>query len=739
MTAEYPRINLPKGTAVLLDGREYIVDERRDAKVLFRPRVGDAFQVLADGDIARLFYAGRLVTVGAADRFQAVEELLARQRVSLEAVPEKYRKKVERRLAYIAAARERRLAGLDLPGAIGAKAKERNDANPPSVRAVQKWCTLLYAAGGDARALLPRCALPRKRRRRLHPLVDRLMAEYIDRYYLTLDQRPLQEVHGFLATALGDERKKYPDIAHLLVAPHLATLARYVAELDPYHVMARRLGERAADLHFRIKNRGPRYTRPLEAVYVDSTKIDVFPLDEHGRVCERPWLTLVLDAYSRCVAGFYLGPDEPSWMTVMQALRNAIAPKDYVRILYPGIRTEWSCFGRPERIICDTGTEHFNAAMPLAMQALGADVEFTPAGKPWYRGMVERVFRTINDGLWHSLHGTTRSNLRDEDEARAIANASHTINDLRWLLHKFIIDVYHNSVHRELGAPPLRIWQEGCRTFGVRPPPSEEQLTILLAKTRPCRLQHYGIDLFGQIYRSPELSVLMPADATSCDVTVKYDPSDISKIWVLDAARRRFIPALADDQEYTRFLSEEQNKRLRAEVRQRSGGECTADDLHRAKAELFHDYLNARQPKGRLFRLKSVRSIYNMPFGSNLTGHVAPDGRPADPFADDPYSSGHPALAATGASAARGAPEAAVAPPELAPPSPSADDIRPAMTIAPVSPRRPSPRHPPASGRPVPTQAAPAVSPEPAATPDTSKLLDRILDLAETMHVYRKP
>ena len=44
---------------------------------------------------------------------------------------------------------------------------------------------------------------------------------------------------------------------------------------------------------------------------------------------DRPWLTTVIDTYSRCIVGINLGFDAPSSKLVALALRHAILPKKY--------------------------------------------------------------------------------------------------------------------------------------------------------------------------------------------------------------------------------------------------------------------------------------------------------------------------------------------------------------------------------------------------------------------------
>jgi putative transposase len=61
----------------------------------------------------------------------------------------------------------------------------------------------------------------------------------------------------------------------------------------------------------------------------DHSKVDVLLVDSSGMLLGRPWLTTVIDTYSRCIMGIHLGFDAPSADVVCLALRHAILPKQY--------------------------------------------------------------------------------------------------------------------------------------------------------------------------------------------------------------------------------------------------------------------------------------------------------------------------------------------------------------------------------------------------------------------------
>ena len=58
----------------------------------------------------------------------------------------------------------------------------------------------------------------------------------------------------------------------------------------------------------------------------DHTRADVLLVDSEGKLLGRPWLTTVIDSYSRCIIGINLGYDAPSSQVVSLALRHAILP-----------------------------------------------------------------------------------------------------------------------------------------------------------------------------------------------------------------------------------------------------------------------------------------------------------------------------------------------------------------------------------------------------------------------------
>jgi putative transposase len=122
----------------------------------------------------------------------------------------------------------------------------------------------------------------------------------------------------------------------------------------------------------------------------DHTRADVLLVDQHGELIGRPWLTTVIDSYSRCIMGINLGFDAPSSQVVALALRHAILPKQYGAEYK--LHCEWGTYGKPEYFYTDGGKDFRSNHLA----EIGAQLGFVPKlrSRPSEGGIVERPFKT---------------------------------------------------------------------------------------------------------------------------------------------------------------------------------------------------------------------------------------------------------------------------------------------------------------------------------------------------------
>ncbi len=107
-------------------------------------------------------------------------------------------------------------------------------------------------------------------------------------------------------------------------APSYSTVFTIVRGLAPDLVTLAHQGTKVYADRFELLYRREA-SRPNEMWQADHTPLDLWVLDERSRPA-RPWLTIVLDDYSRAVAGFTLSLHAPSSIQTALALRQARRP-----------------------------------------------------------------------------------------------------------------------------------------------------------------------------------------------------------------------------------------------------------------------------------------------------------------------------------------------------------------------------------------------------------------------------
>lgn len=335
----------------------------------------------------------------------------------------------------------------ELEKKIAQIAIELNDLNPPSPISLYRWNKRKQKGSGSPVDLVDRFE---KRGRRLSwsKVVKEAVDQAIQEVYFNQQLYPKMAVVDLVETRVRQLAKQSSQQIKL---PSKSSIYRYLGKLEAYTVIARRLGKPEADLRFRSVKGKQVATRLLERWEIDHTPLDILIICEKSFLpLGRPWLTIAIDKYSRMIVGFYLSFREPSAYAVLQCLKQAILPKDEILAAYPDIKAPWPARGIPESIVCDNGMDlHANALMNFC-QELGIQVQFCPAKTPQYKGSVERVFRTIEEGLIHQLPGTVFANVDERGDYPSETKASLTLSDLQHLLIKWIVDSYHLTHHRGL-------------------------------------------------------------------------------------------------------------------------------------------------------------------------------------------------------------------------------------------------------------------------------------------------
>lgn len=378
-----------------------------------------------------------------------------------------------------------------------------------------------YREDGRTSTLLPNMPGPKPGMQPLDPAVETIVSRHFKEFYATR-RKPTKT--RFWREVAADSR------AQGLVPPSIRRLGRWLEQKDQARLMARREGKDKAERRHLATPGALTADRPLDIVQIDHTKADVTVVDPVTRhPLGRPTLTVAIDVNTRMVLGFHLSLEPPSLLSVALCLTHAVMEKSHW-LTARGINTDWPAHGIPKAIYVDNGAEFHARAFERACSEYQIDLQHRPPGTPRYGGHVERLIGTMM-GAVHLLPGSHFSNIFERGDLDAEAEAVMTLGELETWLALEITGSYHARIHSALEMTPSTAWAARRDDAAVRMPTDLRQFLVDFLPSEQRVLQRDGLHLFHIRYWSDELRWLMGRESRK--FTLKYDPRDLSRIFVL--------------------------------------------------------------------------------------------------------------------------------------------------------------------------------------------------------------
>ncbi|GIK96337.1 MAG: hypothetical protein BroJett029_05460 [Alphaproteobacteria bacterium] len=592
------RLDIPTNSLIRVNGTVHRFSHwtADNAVVLRDPQNGNCMQCSQE-DFLRLFTDGLVqLNVPPADATKPWRaEYL---RTDFSALPKQDQAEALRKKTYLDRIRATQYVGPQrsaFPPIIAAVAAELGDEKKPSWQTVARWMLAYTKANYDVRALVPGhrhkgCSLRVRCPEEMKILILCAQA-WLDRGNATR-----QSFVADVETAYREAAGNIPG-AHMWQVPRRSALYDLLGRIDPYEVMVRRHGKRAADEQLKLvdRKRHPRYR--LEVVEIDHTTLDIYVVDPKNRLLlGRPTITAAIDVHTRMIVGFYIGFEPAGTYAVMQCLRNMILPKTYVRQEWPDLTLAWNPCGVPCNVLVDNAIEFRSESFRHVAQVLGITIEQAPVGHPEFKGTIERFFRTLKDGALTRLPGKP---IKPTDKAKN-ASPEHTacvsLDQLRKMLHYWLIAEYCHTTHTGIMDVPQRRWEAEDRTRPIALPKSLQDLEALLGKLETATLTREGIRFCYLRYKSDVLAAILRAEGGSVEVSFKYDPGNLRQIHLIHPKTRQPlpIPVQEADAEYADGLSLFQHKAvlkfMRARNRpweNRAARLAAVDELRRESMQLL--------------------------------------------------------------------------------------------------------------------------------------------------------
>ena len=325
--------------------------------------------------------------------------------------------------------------------------------------------------------------------------------------------------------------------------PSYAVIYDIVRQLPADLVMLAHEGPKAYTDAFEFVHRREA-ERPNAIWQADHTPLDILIIREDGTTA-KPWLTVIIDDYSRAIAGYFLYFEAPSAIQTALALHQAIWRKEDPR---------WRVCGIPDVLYTDNGSDFTSRHQEQVAADIKMQLIFSTPGKPRGRGRIERFFSTVTSMLLSGLPGHT------PESGGICGKPTLTLPELDTMLREFILGVYHLREHSETKTTPQVRWEQGG--FLPRMPDSLEDLDLLLLTVTKARKVHPdGIHFQGLRYVDTTLAAYIGES-----VVLRYDPRDVAEIRIFHEGRflcRAICPDLAGETIPLREVLRARNRRRR--------------------------------------------------------------------------------------------------------------------------------------------------------------------------------
>ena len=345
--------------------------------------------------------------------------------------------------------------------------------------------------------------------------------------------------------------------------------------------------------------------RPFAICHLDHTQLDIeLRSKASGRNLGRPWLTLMIDAYSRRILAVYLTFDPPSYRSCMMALRICVQR-----------------FGRfPQSVVVDGGKEFHSVYFDTLLARYHCIKKTRPGGKPRFGSVVERLFGTTNTEFVFNLLGNTQASKQPRQLTKVVDPkqlAVWTLADLYTYLSEWAYSIYDNLDHDSLGTTPLQVYTDSLATTGEREHRRIAYDEDFLMATRPSTpkgnaLVQPGVGIkvnylyyWSDAFRSPVVE--------KTKVSVRYDPFDMGVAYAY--LEGRWVKCIS--QYYSTFAGRTEKEVLLAaqEIRQKDKRNAVSTNI---SAKRLADFIAAVQEHETLL-LQRLRDLEAVGVLENLT------------------------------------------------------------------------------------------------------------------------
>src|SRR6266566_1658518 len=373
--------------------------------------------------------------------------------------------------------------------------------------------------------------------------------------------------------------------------------------------------------------------------HIDHTELDLALCDSRtGQVLGKCWLTLLILAFPRRIAAFYLTFDPPSYRSCMMTLRLCV--KRYGRL--------------PTALVVDGGPEFQSVYLEQLLALYQVRKQQRPASEPRFGSPQERLFGSMDTEFLYHLLGNTQASREPRQMTRTTdpnRQAVWTLPALAERVQRWADEEYDTLRHPALGMTPheaydLSIEQDGARrhkeilydeAFLRATFPSTRKGTAKVIPGVGVRINH--LDYWCEAMRDPTVE--------NTQVKVRYDPFDVSVGYAYIDRRWRkcdcpYTELTGCSERELQLLAEELRKRNRI-TSGREQTELTQKQLATFRRDnveietLLRQQRHDRETRAALMVLEGGKQSANEPLKGEASNEKSESQSPEPPKKNNPY------------------------------------------------------------------------------------------------------
>ncbi len=505
----------------------------------------------------------------------------------------------------------------------------------PHVRTVRRWLKERGSFFDRKMAQMVSMSGRVPRKRRFPPETCELLRRFALKFWVRF-ARSMADAYALFADCLeriNRSRRTLAPYLPQLKRPSEETFRKEVRRLECYETYEARFGEKKAKARFDPSGEGLVAQRFLELGCLDHTMVDnVVVMSADNRLpMGRPWLTVLIDVFTRCVLGWVVSFEPPSLYSATECVKRAGRPKLSLYNAHARYRSMVKIFGRVDEIVTDNGKDLSGIAFEDSMLEISTSVRWAPIASPTFKAIGERFFGTLKTMLFDKLPGATlKPELLREMGIDPRNTAILTLEELELLIEQAVC-LYHFEEHSALNAPPAQVWLEQMDAYGIPVLDDLTKLDKLVGALRDgCRVAKTGVQFKNMRYFDADaVGALLddlaglaeqrnqPKGSASFTAKIKYNPANLSEIHVWNARRNTYVTLPCLERAYADGLSVFQHKHLGDWARLKGEDFSSPEDRLAARAEMvrlverFSPDLTSRgrQRAARLINSPTIQSL----------------------------------------------------------------------------------------------------------------------------------